>query len=202
MVLGENILGIKCRNVVLASSNEEKVKKLEQAGIPCFCFPPLVKENAIVFDPEITGREMALKFSEMCAADVGNVYPNFYIISTEQSIECDGKVFKRPDCLDDVLSDLKQLNGKKYTLYTATTIYKNFKKRWQELEETHLTRKLLTPEEIEAFAMEYGPSMFGVLGSVRLDEFPDIVEEKNINPEIIDALPVKKIVHFFKMLRK
>ena len=143
-----------------------------------------------------------LKLSEKRAADVGNVYPDLYVVCVEQAIECNGKVLKRPDSVDDIFNDFRLLNGQKYTLYTALTIHQNYKKRWQEIESLQLTRKHMTEEQIKDFVMKYGPSMFGVLGSVRLDEFPDMVEEKDLDFDLIKGLPIKNIVHFFEKLRK
>ena len=193
---------IEKETIVLTSNDKEKAKMLEDAGFKCFCFSSLFKEYKLLSNPNITGREFALKLSDKRAVDVGNVYPNFYVVSVVQTIECDGKILKHPQNVEDLVSDFRTLNGKEYTVYTATTIRKNLKKRWQDIKATRLTRKKMTEEQIHSLISEMKDSAFGVLGAVPLDKYPDVVEEKNIDPVVIDGFPVKDIIHFFNTLRK
>ena len=192
----------KTNRIVWVSHDEKGLEILKKAGIECFSFPSLIKENTIYSNPALTAREVALKLSEKKAADVGNIYTDLYTISAQQAIECNGKVLKQPECIEDVLNDFKTLNGQKYTLYTAITVYRKLKKVWQDIKSIQLTRKYMTDKQIHYFVVKNGPSMLGVLGSVRLDEFPDIVEEKKLDFDLISGIPVKDITHFFKSLRK
>ena len=193
---------IKKETIVLTSNDKSKADILEKEGFRCFCFSSLFQEYKVLANPFITGRDFVLKYSDKRAIDVGNLYPDFYVVSVVQTIECDGKVLKHPNCVEDVMNDFRTLNGKKFTVYTGTTIRKNFKRKWQDVKSTTLTRTYMTEQQIHDFVYKLGTSTFGVLGSVRLDEHPEMVEEKNIDPLVINGFPAKDIVHFFKTLKE
>ena len=188
--------------IVLVSSDEKKAKLITEAGVPCFVFPSLIKEREFIRqEKDITAREAAIKLSEKKAADVGYVYPDIFTVAVAQTLDCEGKIILRPESMEDIRDDLRTLSGKKCTLYSVTTIYGKNKKAWQEVEKTDLTYKKMTNEQIDALVEEFGPSILRVLGSVKKENFPHLIEEENLNFEIINGLPVRSIIQFFKTLR-
>jgi len=97
---------------------------------------------------ELLGRNKSLSLSAQYTEDL--------IIGSDQMLVYDGKMFNKPQNMQEVIERLSFLQGKTHTLLTSLFVYtKN--KNYTHLDETHLSMKNLSLAEITDYAEQDQP---------------------------------------------
>lgn len=126
---------------------------MKQLGIPFEAVDPGDAENSVSKDPVTHVKAHALAKAEAVAPK----YPDKIIIAADTIVVLDGKILEKPRNREEAKVMLHALCGKTHTVISAITIIKK-KKASTKIEETKVTMKTFTEEEIEAY-IETGEPM-------------------------------------------
>ena len=107
------------RNYVLASKSERRIKLLKQIGLKFISIDSgiqeLVKDN---YNPIMLVKQNALNKSRKIALD----FWKEIIIGADTVVVINGKLLNKPANLNQAVSFLKQLRGKKHNVYTGINV--------------------------------------------------------------------------------
>jgi septum formation protein len=132
--------------LVLASTSPRRISLLKQLGVPFEAVDPGDVENSVSKDPVTHVKAHA----EAKAEAVAPKYPDRIIIAADTIVVLDGKILEKPRNQEEAKTMLRALCGRTHTVISAITIIKK-KHTNTKTEETKVTMKAFTEEEIEAY---------------------------------------------------
>ena len=173
----------------LASISARRQTLLSSLEIPFEVIAPLFEEIS-------TGRpaaEEAVYFAEQKARSVASQCPNAWILASDTLIELERKIFGKPKDNKDAAEQLKNLSGKRHTLYTAIALLDTQTNTCQKhLEKVFVTFKNLTAEEIEAYVASGEP--MGKAGSYAIQgKGSQLIAKVEGDIQAVIGLPLKPI---------
>ncbi|MCX6648929.1 MAG: Maf family protein [Candidatus Bathyarchaeota archaeon] len=134
--------------LVLASTSPRRISLLKQLGVPFEAVDPGDAENSVAQDPVEHVREHA-----RCKAEaVSGNYPDRLVIAADTIVVLDGRILEKPRSRKEAKTMLRALCGRTHTVISAIALIEKDKKFSDiRTEETRVTMKGLSEEEIEAY---------------------------------------------------
>ncbi|MGM0595724.1 MAG: Maf family protein [Myxococcota bacterium] len=142
-----------CPKVVLASTSRYKKRLLSRLCIEFDSVSPEIEEN---IDPEESPESNILRLSREKATVVAANNPDAVVISSDQAVALEGRLFGKPQTFEGAKKQLLQLQGNTYKLITAVTVIHGDKKE-SSLEIHHMTMKPLKVGEIARYLVKDRP---------------------------------------------
>ncbi|NWF93838.1 MAG: septum formation inhibitor Maf [Syntrophaceae bacterium] len=133
--------------LILASRSPRRYELLKQIGLDFDVIPSGIEED---FVPDESPREHVIRLAEAKAFDVGNRYPDRWVIAADTMVYVDGDVLGKPKTMEEAMEMLKRLSGREHRVLTGFSV-RHFGKgiRDQEAVETAVRVKGLTPAEMD-----------------------------------------------------
>lgn len=160
------------RKLVLASGSAVRAKMLADAGLAVEVTPSRVDEEAIKQVHAARGwpaEDTARTLAAAKAGAVSTIDPEAFVIGADQILECDGKLFDKPEDLAGARAHLLALRGRTHRLITACVVVKNGGTIWQHLETPQLTMRQLSDEFIDTYLDDVGPLALESVGAYQLE---------------------------------
>ncbi len=116
---------MKDLKLILASTSPYRKELLERLGIPFVTEKPLFDEESHKSStPDARPIEVCRELAMGKAASLKDLYPDAWVIGSDQALDLDGKMLgKKPD-FESALAQLLKLNGKAHHLITSVCLYK------------------------------------------------------------------------------
>jgi septum formation protein len=134
--------------LVLASRSPRRYELLKQMGLDFDVIPSRVDEEGFVQGE--TPREHVLRLSEAKASDVGNQYPDYWVIGADTIVYVDGVILGKPKNREEAIKMLGQLSGKEHSVLTGFSVNHVGKgKKDREAVQTSVKVKPLTEDEMK-----------------------------------------------------
>ncbi len=132
---------------VLASSSPRRYDLLKQLGLDFEVIPSKIEENFLPGEPP---REHVIRLAEAKAMEVGDRFPDRWVIGADTIVYVDGTLLGKPKSREEALKMLRQLSGKEHRVFTGLSVH-HVKKGIAEREavETSVKMKTLSPAEME-----------------------------------------------------
>ena len=108
------------RKLVLGSSSPARRALLERLQIPFECTSPDIDESPL---PEEDVTAMVLRLAEQKAKKAAQLYPDALVIGADQVGTLEGKVFSKPETLENAIAQLQHVSGKMVRFYTGLCLY-------------------------------------------------------------------------------
>lgn len=136
-------------DIILASKSPRRRALLEQMGVKDFrILTPDIDEH---MDRELPPAELVRQISlEKAQAVAAQADPNAVIIAADTVVALDGVVLGKPAHEEEAFRMLSLLSGNRHQVYTGLTVLRG-KQVFSQWEETSVTFRPLTAEEIEAY---------------------------------------------------
>lgn len=115
------------RKVILASGSPRRRYLFEQMEIPFRVFPSEVDEGIGILEV-VDPTRLAVELAEKKALDVLKKSGGDVVIGADTVVVLEGKVFGKPKSRKDAFEFLRQLSGKKHTVYTGICVLTSSKK--------------------------------------------------------------------------
>jgi septum formation protein len=133
--------------LILASSSPRRFELLNQLGIDFLVVPSLVEED---FVEMVSPEDYVIRLAEAKAIDVGNRYPNHWVIGADTIVYIDGLILGKPKGDRDAMDMLSRLSGREHQVLSGIFV-SNLNKRKSEAMtvRTGVKIKTLTPSEME-----------------------------------------------------
>ena len=136
-------------DIILASKSPRRRALLEQMGVKDFrILTPDIDEH---MDRELPPAELVRQISlEKAQAVAAQADPNAVIIPADTVVALDGAVLGKPADEEEAFRMLSLLSGNRHQVYTGLTVLRG-EQVFSQWEETSVTFRPLTAEEIEAY---------------------------------------------------
>ena len=136
-------------DIILASKSPRRRALLEQMGVRDFrILTPDIDEH---MDRDLPPAELVRQISlEKARAVAAQADPNTVVIAADTVVALDGVVLGKPAGKEEAFRMLSLLSGNRHQVYTGLTVLRG-EQVFSQWEETAVTFRSLTAEEIEAY---------------------------------------------------
>ena len=131
---------------VLASKSPRRSEMLRQLGFDFDIIPSRVEEN---FVQKETPQEHVIRLAEAKALEIGNRYPDRWIIAADTIVYIDGNILGKPKSEEEALEMLNLLSGQEHFVLSGFSVHHLGKgKGDHQAVRTVVRVKTLTPVEM------------------------------------------------------
>jgi len=141
--------------LILASKSPRRYELLRQVGLEFEVVPSRVKEDFVKGE---SPREHVIRLAETKARDVGNGYPDRWVIAADTIVYINGSILGKPNNRQEALEMLRCLSGQEHWVLTGFAVCHLAKgKADKEAVQTAVKMKNLTPAEMEWYVQTGEP---------------------------------------------
>jgi septum formation protein len=157
------------KKIILASGSSIRKTMLADAGIEFEVIKPLCDEDAVKEQlSHLDVKDLALELAKAKALSVSEVYPDAYVIGSDQICECEGQIISKSYDEQSAYVSLKFLSGKTHRQINGTCVYFNKQPIMQNTSIAELIVRNLDDEEILDYIELDSP--IGCAGSYKYEE--------------------------------
>ena len=133
--------------LVLASRSPRRYELMKQVGLDFDVIPSGIEEDYIKGE---SPKKHVLRLAEAKALDVGNQYPDCWVVAADTVVYVDGAILGKPKDREKALAMLRLLSGKEHRVLTGVSV-RHLKKGKSECEtvETAVRVKTLSQAEMD-----------------------------------------------------
>jgi septum formation protein len=132
--------------LILASKSPRRSELLKQVGLDFDVIPSTAEENHIKGE---SPRKHVLRLAEAKALDVGNEYPDRWVVAADTIVYVDHSILGKPKDREEAKKMLRRLSGKEHWVLTGFSVHHVAKgKGDREAVQTAVKVKRLTQNEM------------------------------------------------------
>lgn len=158
--------------LILASGSEARARLLRNAGLVFDQVPVRVDEAGLRDSLQADGaspRDIADVLAEAKARKASMKSASSLILAADQILSFDGGLIAKSEHRIEAANQLRSLQGKKHSLFSALVIYEDQKPVWRHVGVAHLTMRTLTHNDIEAYLDIAWPDVSDSVGCYHLE---------------------------------
>ena len=155
--------------LILASQSSSRRNLLEAAGVSFMTVTSDVDEYKIKQEHTGSVESLCLKLAQAKAYAVSSLYPYSYVLGTDQVLDCNGQIFDKPNSLQDVRTQLCQLNGHRHRLVNGLVIVKGSKEQWTYTEFATLKIRKLSDAFLDDYIKQIDDNLLSSVGGYQLE---------------------------------
>jgi septum formation protein len=154
--------------LILASKSAARRKMLEDAGVLFTCQAPEFDEAKTKSHfSGITPKKIAEKLAAGKALSIAT--GNAYIIGSDQTLECDGARFSKPQSIEEARRQLLNLKGRDHKLHSAVALAQSSKVLWSACETVTLTMRNFSDQFLEDYLAAEAHEIIHCVGAYRIE---------------------------------
>ena len=145
-----------CR-IVLASKSQIRSLLLEKAGIKFGTVDPAIDEKEVKLSyigNNYPARDIADVLADMKARKISNRFPDSIVIGCDQILDFNSKILSKAKDQDELIHQLKQLQGNKHKLHSACVVYNAQKPEWRFIGSVSMTMRNLSDQYISKYVQD------------------------------------------------
>ncbi|MBM4340578.1 MAG: septum formation inhibitor Maf [Deltaproteobacteria bacterium] len=184
--------------LILASKSPRRFELLKQLGLDFEVIPSKIEEDII---PGESPKEHVIRLADTKALDVGNQYPDDWVIGADTIVYVDGVILGKPTNRKEAIKMLRMISGKEHRVLTGISV-RHYKKEKGECEavETAVKVKTLSPIEMEWYVNTGEPfDKAGGYGIQGIGSF--MIESINGSYTNVVGLPLCELVEMLVRLK-
>jgi septum formation protein len=158
--------------IILASASHSRRKLLEAAGLTFRAMAAGVDETWAKQDHACRGEsfaDLALQLATQKALAIAARYPHALVIGADQVLVFGGRIFDKPDSIEDARRQLLDLRGKTHSLETAVACARGCEVLWSHVEAPNLTMREFSSDYLESYLAAEGESVTLTVGGYKLE---------------------------------
>jgi septum formation protein len=158
---------------VLASTSPIRLQLLRSAGLTIEPVAPRVDEATALGALVAEGakpRDVADALAELKARKVADRRPEDLVLGCDQVLEFDGRIFSKPESMDEAREHLQLLRGKSHRLLSAIVAYENAEPVWRHVAEARLTMHQISDGYLEDYLGRNWDSVRRSVGCYKIEE--------------------------------
>ena len=105
--------------LILASKSPRRYELLKQMGFDFDVIPSRIEED---FVPEEPPEQHVIQLAEAKALEVGNRYPDRWVIAADTIVYINGSIFGKPKNREEALEMLRRLSGQEHWVLTGFSV--------------------------------------------------------------------------------
>jgi septum formation protein len=154
--------------LILASKSQARRKLLHDAGIEFAVQAPDFNEAAAKRGLLIP-TDMALRLAEGKALSISTNNINAHVIGSDQTLECDSRIFSKPKSIDEAREHLNILRGKTHHLHSAIALAHQSKIVWSTVETVTMTMRNFSKQFLEDYLAAESEHVLHCVGAYRFE---------------------------------
>lgn len=163
--------------MILASASQTRSRILSSAGVAHDCIASNIDETKIknAFKKKDANVEtVAIALAEAKASAVAKnlislKHTDFFIISADQILECEGRWFDKPSDQEAAQETLLALRGKTHHLVSAATVFHREKCIWRYIETPVLRMRNFSDQFLASYLQSSTSKILESVGAYRLE---------------------------------
>lgn len=159
--------------LILASASDIRAQMLRNAGLTFTVQPGRVDEDTIRQSHHAEGgnaRDLADLLAEMKALKISDRAPQALVIGADQVLDCDGRIFSKPQTAEEAREHLAFLSARTHHLLSAAVVAHEGRPLWRHVGHVRLTMHALTPAQIDAYIDRNWDSVRHAVGCYKIEE--------------------------------
>tara|TARA_B110000967_G_C18890397_1_gene566947 strand:- start:2307 stop:2888 length:582 start_codon:yes stop_codon:yes gene_type:complete len=189
--------------IVLASKSEIRKSILNKNNFECTVVPSNVDEDrvkdsllAVGANPTLVSKNLA----ELKSIKVSSKYLDQMVLGADSVISLNNELINKPKTREEALKILKKLNGSLHYLITSVCISKNGAMIWNFTDQSELTMKKLSNDELESYLEKIETETLLAYGVYQI-EAGGLELFKSVKGDIdsIMGLPIKQIIDYIRV---
>ncbi|MBA5723970.1 Maf family protein [Candidatus Liberibacter sp.] len=162
------------KSLILASSSSSRRKILKNAGIQFIGVNPKIDEREVEKSFSISDRsnseKIALMLAEKKALEVGNRYPDSFVIGCDQSMSLGNSIYHKPKDMFEAEQHLLLLSGKTHRLGSAYVLTRNNIVLRRHVSVAQLTMHNFSRDFIKCYLKKVSKNALLSIGSYQIDK--------------------------------
>lgn len=159
--------------LILASGSQVRTRLLSQTGVSFEIIPAVVDEDGIkasLLAEAAPPRDVADTLAEMKARKVATKHPQAVVLGCDQILKFRGKIFSKPENIEDARQHLRALRGERHSLLSAVVAYRDAQPIWRTLTEARLTMRPISDGYLDDYVNRNWNSIRHSVGAYKLEE--------------------------------
>ena len=143
--------------IVLASKSPIRSLLLEKTGIEFSTVDPAIDEREVklsYISNNYPTRDIADVLADMKARKISNRFPDSIVIGCDQILDFNSKILSKAKDQDELIHQLKQLQGNKHKLHSACVVYNAQKPEWRFIGSVGMTMRNLSDRYISKYVQD------------------------------------------------
>ena len=143
--------------IVLASKSQKRSLLMEKAGIEFSTVDPAIDEKEVklsYISNNYPARDIADVLADMKARKLSNRFSDSIVIGCDQILDFNSKILSKAKDQEELIHQLKQLQGNKHKLHSACVVYKAQKPEWRFIGSVSMTMRNLSDRYISKYVQD------------------------------------------------
>ena len=158
-------------NIHLASKSHTRAKLLKNANIPFTAINHGVDEDEIKLSfAELSPKNITEKLAELKATQPSVSNIDDFVIGSDQVLDFKGNLFNKAKDKKNAREQLIELSGNTHTLITSTVIAQNKQIIWRYLDQSKLTMRKLSLNDIDYYLNNMDPNVLNFVGVYAIEQ--------------------------------
>ena len=156
--------------LILASASPFRRRMLEAAGLSFRVVPANVDEAAVrqrLATADVA--RVAATLAQAKAVAVSEAYPEALVIGADQVLDFSGRLFSKPNGLDEARTQLKALRGHAHQLHTAAALAQTGRTFWSHTETARLVMRTFSDAFLDRYLAEMGARVCHTVGAYEIE---------------------------------
>ena len=159
-------------SIVLASASRARRTMLEQAGVDLMVDPAAIDEGSIkesLSASNASAADVAEALADLKAQRVSSRHPGNIVLGCDQVLECEGKLFDKPDNLAGARHQLSNLAGRTHRLIACAVALRDGSRLWHHTAEAKLTMRSFSDQFLDRYLSAVGTRACESVGAYQLE---------------------------------
>ena len=138
-------------DIILASKSKVRALLLKNAGLSFVSVDAAIDEEQLklsYIDAGYTPRDVADVLADMKAKKLSNRFPNQLVIGCDQILSFREQIISKAKNTNDLVHQLKVLEGNEHIVYSASVVYINNRPEWRFIGSANMTMRNLSDDFI------------------------------------------------------
>ena len=144
-------------DIILASKSKVRALLLKNAGLSFVSVDAAIDEEQVklsYINAGYTPRDVADVLADMKAKKISNRFPNQLVIGCDQILSFREQIISKAKNINDLVHQLKVLEGNEHIVYSASVVYINNKPEWRFIGSANMTMRNLSDDFIFKYVEE------------------------------------------------
>lgn len=156
--------------LILASQSAARKKLLSHAGFLFEAIPAQVDEHEIKSaHPEMAAADLAILLATQKALKVSAERPEQYVLGSDQTLQCDGKILSKPGSREGLRVQIAFLAGQTHELHSAAALVFDRRVLFTCVTTATITMRTLSTEAADTYVRETPSAVVESVGGYQLE---------------------------------
>ncbi|MBX9744336.1 MAG: Maf family protein [Chlamydiales bacterium] len=140
--------------IILGSGSPRRREILQFFSLPFQQINPEFDETQVLF--QNNPREFVKEISQRKALSLRKRFPNSIILTADTTVFREGRLFQKPETLEEAACMLSELSGKEHQVFTGVTVCQGHE-LFSDVEESIVHFHSLSPDQIQIYHRHFLP---------------------------------------------